>query len=55
VSAEVIAYSADAWDMSLTLKVECLDCHVEWGWSADNKVNLQDLQDRAAMHNKRLH
>ena len=51
----VIAYSANEWDTSLTLKVECLDCHIEWGWSRDSAESNSRLQAMADDHNEQLH
>lgn len=55
MSAEVIAYSANEWDTRLSLKVECLQCGYEWGWSADTKGVSRWLQNLADMHNGEHH
>jgi hypothetical protein len=55
MTAEVIAYSATESDTSLSLKVECLDCRYEWGWSADTKGTSRWLQQLADFHNAEHH
>lgn len=55
MSALVIAYSANAWDTELTLKVECSVCSIEWGWSSDRPGAYERLEDMAANHNAEYH
>ena len=55
MSAQVIAYSANEWDTSLTIKVECQSCQIEWGWSNYSSWMHDRLQDMAASHNNDTH
>lgn len=55
MSAQVVSYSADAWDTKLSIKVECLMCHVEWGWSYYSPETYQTLKELALTHNEQLH
>ena len=55
VSATVVGYSANPWDTELTLKVECLKCSIEWGWSKDSSGAFERLEDMAANHNAEHH
>lgn len=55
MSAEVIAYSLDEWDARLSLKVECLACAFEWGWSADTSSTARFLKSLADRHNAEHH
>lgn len=55
MTAEVISYSANPWDVSLSIKVECLKCHVEWGWSYYTESAHRTLQDLANVHNATIH
>jgi hypothetical protein len=55
VSAEIISYSATDYDTRLSLKLECLTCGIEWGWTADTKGVMRWLQNMADMHNAEHH
>lgn len=37
MTARVVLDRTDPWDTVNRIKVECLECHVEWGWSADKR------------------
>lgn len=55
MSAAVVAYSAAPEDERLTLKVECLSCGVEWGWSTDSLAANERLEEMAERHNVEQH
>jgi len=50
--AFVTAYSANRSDTRLTLKIECLTCGIEWGWSDDSKGASAELEAMAAAHRR---
>lgn len=55
VSAQVVAYSSDPQDAVLSLRVECLDCGIEFGWGLDTPAANDRLEDLADMHNVEVH
>lgn len=54
MTARVVLDRTDPWDTVNRIKVECLECHVEWGWSADKRGdgNYDRLQGYADDHNR---
>ena len=55
MSAKIIAYSADRYDTRLTIKVECLECGIEFGWSPDTPEANDRLEGMANWHNIEHH
>ena len=55
MSAEVVSYSGNEWDTSLSLMVECRKCSMEWGWSSDRPGAVDNLQAMADGHNAEHH
>ena len=48
----VVAYSANPWDDRLTLKIECMTCASEWGWSTDKNGAYDRLAALVELHKR---
>lgn len=55
MSAEVVAYSENPEDEVLSIKVECLKCGIEFGWSKDLPAANERLEGLADRHNIEIH
>lgn len=57
MTARVVLDRVDWWETENRIKVECLECGVEWGWAVDKRGlgNYDRLQGYADTHNEGVH
>ena len=55
MTADIVAYSAHPEDERLSIKVECLKCGIEFGWSMDLPAANERLKGLADRHNIEHH
>lgn len=53
--AIVVPYSESPEDPFLSLKVECLTCEIEFGWTTDRIGALDQLEELAKHHDLEVH